>query len=861
MKKRILSLLCSLAMLVAMLPVSAFAADASWADSAVSALDEVYGSGVFSADGGEMTHGDAKTIAASVGWSTYKIDSDTETTLTRSDACEVLADVFDLPVTSDQTAIEYLYGQNIISGTADGTLNETGSVSFAEFAVLTYRVLNAVGGGMGSKENWPEPGSKGYTAWMYLAVRKCVPFEMDAANTPIKDATVQTYTGSVYKENDDRETIDGGKTEIYDVTTADKKGQDIWDAWEDALQDPNLGGDFSFVAPEYAENETLLDAAIRMVAARNDASPVIFHDVITGNWFYDGIMYLVNNDIVIGYGDGKFGPNDIAPRYELAVLLANVEGVTLTTDSNPGRIIDAIKNAVNKGYMTGTVPENSEENPWNPGQDTYWSQPTTREEATVALLKMIANKEHITTTNNNLTILERFTDAGDIVYDAFKPYLAYAVSVGLLSGTSANTLDPDGKVSRAQIGVLLYRTLIGLDETKMKDYADNVSASLQNSAVAALLSLPVQRAETTVVKTLTLREDWRLTSDLDLEVPAGTELTINGAGHHIYEMGGRLLNSGAGTVTFASGTILYPAGGASEGVTVNGTWDTEESNALMTARQSGSSGGGSSSGGGGGGSSSSSSKPSASVSGSGGKVEAADDGTVTITPDEGYRIDSITINGEEIQIPTDGKLTGLDKDDEVVVTFVKDTISVIGPFADVSVDAWYADAVQYVYEKGMMNGTGENSFSPDETTTRGMIVTMLYRLENEPAASASAFTDVAAGSWYADAVAWAAEQGVVNGVSDTAFAPDTAITREQMAAILYRYAQRKGYDVSVGEDTNILSYTDAASISEYAIPAMQWACGAGLITGDTATTLNPLGNATRAEVATILMRFLEQLAE
>lgn len=153
MKKRILSLLCGLAMLVAMLPVSAFAADASWADSAVSALNGIYGSGVFSADDGEMTHGDAKTIAEKAGWSTYKINSDSDVKLTRADACEVLADVFDLPVTSDQTAIEYLYEQNIISGTADGTLNAAGSVSFAEFAVLTYRVLNAVGGGMGSKEN------------------------------------------------------------------------------------------------------------------------------------------------------------------------------------------------------------------------------------------------------------------------------------------------------------------------------------------------------------------------------------------------------------------------------------------------------------------------------------------------------------------------------------------------------------------------------------------------------------------------------------------------------------------------------------------------------------------------------------
>lgn len=251
------------------------------------------------------------------------------------------------------------------------------------------------------------------------------------------------------------------------------------------------------------------------------------------------------------------------------------------------------------------------------------------------------------------------------------------------------------------------------------------------------------------------------------------------------------------------------------------------------------------------------SKPSASVSGSGGKVEVADDATVTITPDAGYQIAQITVNGEEVDIPTDGKLTGLDADDQVVVTFEKVPASM--PFIDVANGAWYADAVKYVYENDIMNGTDDNSFSPEMTTTRGMIVTMLHRLENEPTATASDFDDVMAGAWYADAVAWAAEQGIVNGVSDTAFAPETAITREQMAAILYRYVQLKGYDVSVGEDTNILSYADADQISEYAIPAMQWACGLGLITGNTATTLNPKGNATRAEVAMILMRFCESV--
>lgn len=181
-------------------------------------------------------------------------------------------------------------------------------------------------------------------------------------------------------------------------------------------------------------------------------------------------------------------------------------------------------------------------------------------------------------------------------------------------------------------------------------------------------------------------------------------------------------------------------------------------------------------------------------------------------------------------------------------------------FVDVPAGVWYADAVQYVVDKGMMNGVSETAFEPDSTTTRGMIVTMLYRLEGEPAAGTSSFTDVAADAWYADAVAWASANGVVNGASATSFEPDNAITREQMAAILYRYAQGKGYDVSVGEDTNILSYTDFDQLSEYAIPAMQWACGAGLITGDTTTTLVPQGNATRAQVATILMRFCENVA-
>ena len=270
---------------------------------------------------------------------------------------------------------------------------------------------------------------------------------------------------------------------------------------------------------------------------------------------------------------------------------------------------------------------------------------------------------------------------------------------------------------------------------------------------------------------------------------------------------------------------------------------------------------GSSSGSGGGGSSSIGNvlnKPSTAVNGAGGKVTASNNGTVTIKPDDGYQISSITVNGKEVAIPSDGKLTGLDRDDHVVVTFKKIASGMVGAFLDVSVDAWYADAVQYAIDKGIMNGVSETVFSPNSTTTRGMIVTMLHRMEDTPSAGTSDFTDVSVDVWYADAVAWAAANGVVNGTTERNFAPDSAITREQLATILYRYALYKGYNVSVS-NTVLNEYTDTAQISAYALEAMQWANATGLIMGNTATTINPTGNATRAEVATILMRFCENI--
>lgn len=165
-------------------------------------------------------------------------------------------------------------------------------------------------------------------------------------------------------------------------------------------------------------------------------------------------------------------------------------------------------------------------------------------------------------------------------------------------------------------------------------------------------------------------------------------------------------------------------------------------------------------------------------------------------------------------------------------------------YDDVSADAWYYDAVEYVSKNGIMNGMGESVFQPDTTMNRAMIWTMLARLDG---------ADTEGGdSWYSVGQEWAVAAGVSDGTD-----PMGDVTREQLITMLYRYAQYKGLDVSVGEETNILSYTDVDQVSEWAISAFQWACGAGIIEGDDDASLSPQANTTRAEAAAILMRFIE----
>lgn len=180
------------------------------------------------------------------------------------------------------------------------------------------------------------------------------------------------------------------------------------------------------------------------------------------------------------------------------------------------------------------------------------------------------------------------------------------------------------------------------------------------------------------------------------------------------------------------------------------------------------------------------------------------------------------------------------------------------PFWDIPASHWAHDEVTYVYENDLMNGTSSTHFSPDARTTRAQVVTVLYRLAGQPAANwENPFWDVPASAWFHDAVTWAWENDITGGVSSTHFGAGNAVTREQLATFLYRYAQDQGYDTSARADLS--GYSDAGLVSSYATEALSWANATGLITGTTGTTLSPQGSATRAQVATILSRFCQDV--
>lgn len=256
------------------------------------------------------------------------------------------------------------------------------------------------------------------------------------------------------------------------------------------------------------------------------------------------------------------------------------------------------------------------------------------------------------------------------------------------------------------------------------------------------------------------------------------------------------------------------------------------------------------------------------------RCERGETVTVTVDPDSGFRLDSlsaVTRSGQDVElteisqrrysfrmpgesVTVKGSFLPLDVPPEESEVPTPAPL----PFSDVLDSDWYVKYVRYVYQRGMMSGTTPSTFSPDTTTTRGMIVTVLHRLEGTPAAVPASFPDVTDGQYYSEGVAWAAANGIVLGYDTGLFGPYREITREQLAAILYRYAQYKGYDTSARG--SLTQFTDGADVSGYAVEPMSWAVGIGLISGMGDNVLAPGGSATRAQVAAILMRFCENAA-
>lgn len=238
---------------------------------------------------------------------------------------------------------------------------------------------------------------------------------------------------------------------------------------------------------------------------------------------------------------------------------------------------------------------------------------------------------------------------------------------------------------------------------------------------------------------------------------------------------------------------------------------------------------------------------------------------IDATPNTGYKVKSVTVvdkYNDSIKVYESSTanryyFTMPDSNVTVNVEFTPRVMS--NPFTDVKSTDWFYDAVNYVYSEGIMDGTSVYMFSPNNATSRGMLVTILWRLAGEPVVTGTSFSDVSSSSYYYYAVLWASKYGIVDGLGNNMFGPDQAITREQFAVILYRYAQHCGYSTSA--NSTLVGYADSNKISSYALTAMRWACGAGLFEGDERANLNPQGQTTRAAAAKLLMTFQENVAK
>ncbi|MGE4277716.1 MAG: S-layer homology domain-containing protein, partial [Lawsonibacter sp.] len=234
--------------------------------------------------------------------------------------------------------------------------------------------------------------------------------------------------------------------------------------------------------------------------------------------------------------------------------------------------------------------------------------------------------------------------------------------------------------------------------------------------------------------------------------------------------------------------------------------------------------------------------------------------TITVTPKSGYELKSLkvsTASGTEVTLTDkgNGQYTFTMPSTAVTITGAFAAIEAKLPYSDVQKGDWFYDAVDFVQEQGLMSGTGTTTFAPNMELSRAMIAQILYKIEQTPTSSGASFTDVAAGQWYSDAIIWASQKGIVSGYGNGQFGPNDSITREQLAAILYSYVQYKKPGTTATGSLD--AFRDGASASDWAKESLIWAVNQGLMSGKTGNILDPKGTATRAEVAQILMKFLE----
>lgn len=356
--------------------------------------------------------------------------------------------------------------------------------------------------------------------------------------------------------------------------------------------------------------------------------------------------------------------------------------------------------------------------------------------------------------------------------------------------------------------------------------------------------------------------------------PEAKAITISSAGNSDATISGVTVDNasfvigGSGSTVPAGGSIstwtIQPAAGLSVGTytaTITVTYDggataTAQVSFTVTRRPSG-----------GGGGTSYDYYTISATAGEGGSISPAGnisvreglDKTFTITPADGYIISDVRVDGVSVGAVSSYTFDNVQKRHTIEAIFAKENPDTGNPFTDVHPDDWFYNDVMFVYQNGLMAGTSDTAFSPNDPITRAQVAVIFYRMAGSPAVTGdSPFTDVENGpgtAWYYNAVLWAQQNGIVSGYGDGTFHPGTNITREQLAVIFYNYAKLKGYDVSAVNDLS--GFTDAGDVSDWALPAMRWAVGSGIMGGYGDGILGPQGTATRAQVAAMLRRFIE----